>query len=155
MYNKEMKVYTEGMTAMRKLSVHKSVMKDLNKIIDDETRALMMNTAKQKQKLLLSRDYLALIKFKQLCVAEEDRIPPPNKIAERRTTWKEKYENMPDPLTPRKPLNYCNLKRITVPIVDSSEFVRREEVQISRVQIDHDDLADDIVDNEEVMFTCI
>ena len=47
-YDKEMKVYTEGTTAMSKLSVHKCVMKDLNKIIDDETRALMTNTAKKK-----------------------------------------------------------------------------------------------------------
>ena len=80
-------------------------------------------------------------------MAEEDRIPPPNKIAERRTTWKEKYENMPDPLAPRKALNYCNLKRRIGPIVDSSWFVRCQEVHISHVQIDDDDLVDDIVDN--------
>ena len=62
---------------------------------------------------------------------------------------------MPDSLTPRKPLHYCNFKRTTGPIVDSSEFVRREEVQLSHVQIDDDDLVDGIVDNGEVVFACI
>ena len=52
-------------------------------------------------------------------------------------------------------MNYCNLQRRKGPIVDSSQFVRREEVQISNVQIDDNDLADGIVDNGEVAFACI
>ena len=85
-------------------------MRDLNKMIDDETRGLMINTAKQKKKILLSRDYLALIKFKQLCVAKELRTPPPNKIAGRRYLWESKYKDMIDPLSPGKPMNYIASK---------------------------------------------
>ena len=78
------------MAAMKQFGVHEKVMRDSNKIVDDETRGLMMNTAKQKKKILLSRDYLALIKFKRLCVAEELSTPPPNKIAGRRNLWETK-----------------------------------------------------------------
>ena len=66
----------------------------------------MLIDAKQKKKLLLSSDYLALIKFKQLRVAEEVRVVPPTKINERKTLWETKYKGMLDPLMPKKPMNH-------------------------------------------------
>ena len=65
-YDRDIKTFNEGMAAMKKYDVHEKVMRDLNKMIDDETRGLMINTAKQKKKILLSRDYLALIEFKHI-----------------------------------------------------------------------------------------
>ena len=55
---------------------------------------------------MLTRDYLALIKHRQLCLEEDQPVVPPNKIDDQRSAWITKYKLMRNPLTPREPLNY-------------------------------------------------
>ena len=131
-------------------------MKYLKKIIDDETRALVVNTAKQKEKILLSHNYLALIKFKQLCVTEELCTAPPNKIAERRTLWETKYKITIDSLTFRKPMNYITLKHSTAgSISDSTTVLNGEPMEELDVQIDYDEFVDAVENVVDIPFTTI
>ena len=102
-YDKEIKIYRKGVAAMRKVKLFDKLNEALNKIGSSSTRAKMLNDAKKEGKLMLTRDYLSLLKFKQLCVSEQENVLPPNKVADRRLAWEGKYKHMANPLTPPKP----------------------------------------------------
>ena len=67
-YDRDMKIYTAVLSAMRKVEVFDTIMKYLNKVVNPNTRKSLLNTARKEKKLMLTRDYLDLIKFKQLCL---------------------------------------------------------------------------------------
>ena len=105
-YDRDSRIYTDGITAMHKVEVFDELMKDLSKKVNPKMRKSFLNSARKEKKLMLTKDYLSLIKLKQLCLEEDQRVVVPNKIDARKLTWNIKYKTRANPLIPQKAMDY-------------------------------------------------
>ena len=103
-YEKEMKIYCDGVKALKKERLYEQVLTDIVTTRDPTECVRLKKEAKKEKKWLMNTDYLALIKFKQLRIAKEERRKIPTSIDGRREAWKSLYSGWLDPVEPTKPV---------------------------------------------------
>jgi len=143
-YDRDTRVYTEGLAAMHRWVGRAPATSDGDcdgdttptptRIKEPQAGTAPMGTANTHNNNNNNNDddydydYLALIRFKQLRVAEEPRTAPPNdtntdtNTAALRTLWETTYQHAMDPEPPTKPPYYkaCHRERGTAATVSVS-----------------------------------
>ena len=122
-YDKDMKIFRDGIHALTKLRNYEATVRSLSDITDKKEHLSVTREAKRSKKWMLNEDYTALIKYKKLGLNEtlrKEALPPT--LAERKDEWYSKYEGMPEPEEPTKPTRYkANDSSVNSNIADDIE----------------------------------
>jgi hypothetical protein len=107
-YTRDMKIYNNGKIAMEKSTHHYNSFKEDGVLFGvpngNDRRKIIAGLRKEKH-WLLSDDYNALIKYKQLSTTTRPKIPP--SLDARKVAWDSTYFAMNDPTPPVKPANFA------------------------------------------------
>ena len=123
-FDKDVMVFNSGKTAMQKARFHYTAVQEggvLYGITNDKDRHKIINILRKEKRWLLSSDYGCLIRYKQLGLDVQSKIP--TKIEQRRFLWDSTYFSMKEPSPPVKPTNYIE----TSDIVDGADDLVDED----------------------------
>jgi hypothetical protein len=131
-----MKFYNNGIIAMEKSIHHYNSFKEDGVLFGvpngNDRRKIIAGLRKEKY-WLLSEDYVALIKYKQLSMTTRPKIPP--SLDARQVAWDSTYFAMNDPTPPVKPANF-----VVDAVVDVVDVVDDDSVDVD-INIDIASLA--------------
>ena len=108
-----------------------------------KTRKAILKTAKRDKQLLLSKDYLALILFKQMSMCQSKVTKPPKTIHERENQWFTRYKRLPNPEEPNMPDNYTAIES-EESVDDKPTFDAVQALLQMQIAATSDDTADDL-----------
>ena len=147
-YNTCMKEYKEGIAAMDKARMYDIVLKEIDSTPDEKTRKAILKTAKRDKQLLLSKDYLALILFKQMSMCQSKVTKPPKTIHDREDQWFTRYKKLPNPEEPEMPDNYTGIESEEsggmLEVDDTPTFDAVQALLQMQIAATSDDTADDL-----------
>jgi len=147
-YNTRMKEYKEGIAAMDKARMYDIVLQQIDSAPDEKTRKAILKTAKRDKQLLLSKDYLALILFKQMSMCQSKVTKPPKTIHDREDQWFTRYKKLPNPEEPEMPDNYTAIESEEsgglLEVDDTPTFDAVQALLQMQIAATSDDTADDL-----------
>ena len=106
-YDVDVKRYNDGKSLLKKAELHSAaILQQLLGVTDEKEKKNIINCLKREKKWLLNDDYLSLIRYKQLSMAEKPSIPCT--LAPRKLQWETRYQAMNHPCEPIPPVNYVS-----------------------------------------------
>lgn len=109
-YNKDFKIYHEGLAALDKSLLFDGVMKEIAVAPDQKSRDAITKLARKQKKWLNGGDYKKLIKYKQLGIDASSRKKVPTLAQQRNDEWHTLYKSLPNSAEPTKPKDYINME---------------------------------------------
>ena len=106
-YDVDIKRYNDGKSLLKNAELHSTaILQQLLGVTDEKEKKNIINRLKREKKWLLNDDYLSLIRYKQLSMAEKPSIP--STLAPRKLQWETRYQAMNHPCEPIPPGSYVS-----------------------------------------------